>query len=84
MSDVPAEVDHIVSEALSAAAEANWDRLKLLLHPYLRWSVEDDAVTLRGRTNVLRWLAARHAPLAHPERVELRDGQIYRWFGKPG
>jgi hypothetical protein len=28
---------------------------------------------------VLRWLAGRQTPLAPPARVELRNGQIYRW-----
>jgi hypothetical protein len=71
-------VDQIVREILDAAAARNCDGLKLLLHPYLHWA-EGDAVTLRGRTNVLRWLATREGPLGPPARVELRDGQVYRW-----
>jgi hypothetical protein len=56
-------------------------RLKFLLHPYLHWSEGSDAVTLRGRANELHWLMERQPTLVRPERVELRDGQIYRWIG---
>jgi hypothetical protein len=73
-------MDRIVTDVLEAAAEGDWEQLKLLLHPYLHWSEETGAVTRRGRTNVLRWLAERRVPLAPPARVELRDGQIYRWI----
>jgi len=66
---------------LDAAAERNREQLKFLLHPYWHWSAEGGAVSLRGRTNVLRWLAEHQTPLASPERVELRGGQIYRWIG---
>jgi hypothetical protein len=33
---------------------------------------------MRGRSNVLQWLAAR-PPTAPPASYELRDGQVYRW-----
>src|SRR5713101_5867339 len=45
---------------------------------YLGTSGDTPAVTQRGRTNVLRWLALQPSPLAPPARFELRDGQIYR------
>jgi hypothetical protein len=54
----------------------------------VRWLLEEHrgeeplfAIVSRGRTNVLRWLAEHQAPLARPERIQLRDGQIYRWMG---
>jgi hypothetical protein len=37
-------------------------------------------ITLRGRTNVLRWIASQRDPPAQPVRCEFRDGQIYRWW----
>jgi hypothetical protein len=46
----------------------------------LHWSEGSDVLTLRGRANVLHWLMERQTPLVCPERVELRDGQIYRWI----
>jgi hypothetical protein len=73
--------DALVAEVVEAAAERKWDELKLLLHPYLQWSENGGTVKLRGRTNVLRWLVEYQTPLLRPERVELRDGQIYRWIG---
>jgi hypothetical protein len=45
----------------------------------LHWT-DTDGVTLRGRTNVLRWLFSQQVRLAAPARFELRDGQIYRWW----
>jgi hypothetical protein len=71
-------MDQVVTAALEAAAARNWGELRLLLHPYLHWS-DHDRTALRGRANVLRWLASQPAPPARPARVELRDGQIYRW-----
>ena len=73
-------MDQIVADVLEAEAARNWDELKLLLHPYLQWSAAG-GVVLRGRTNVLRWLAARTTRLGPPESFEVRDGQIYRWIG---
>ena len=73
-------MEPIISDALEAAAARDWEGLKLLLHPYLHWS-EPEGVSLRGRANVLRWLASRQTSLSAPQRFELRDGQIYRWAG---
>jgi len=78
-SRMGAPMDDLLTDALDAAAAGNWEALKLLLHPYLHWNRSDGA-TLRGRTNVLRWLASQPAPLGRPARFELRDGQIYRWW----
>jgi hypothetical protein len=71
-------MDEVVTKVLEGAEVRQWDEVRLLLHPYLHWS-ERDGVALRGRSRVLQWLAARQAPLAPPARIELRDGQIYRW-----
>jgi hypothetical protein len=76
--------DDILTAVVDAATERDWERLKFLLHPYLHWSEDGGAVALRGRTTVLRWLAERPGPLKRAERIELRDGQIYRWFGAAG
>ncbi|WP_205697903.1 hypothetical protein [Conexibacter sp. SYSU D00693] len=56
----------------------DWDGLRLRLHPYLHWQLPDGRV-LRGRTNVLAELAKR-PEAGEPARVELRDGQVYRWM----
>ncbi len=65
-----------------AAARGDADALRLLLHPYLHWTLEDGTV-LRGRRNVLAMLE-QAAPLDLPSDVELRDGQVYRWIDKAG
>ncbi|MCX6398840.1 MAG: hypothetical protein NTX33_02775 [Propionibacteriales bacterium] len=48
-----------------------------LLHPQLHW--QDRDLELRGRNNVLRHLREHPRPRP-PESVEVRDGQVYRWF----
>ncbi|TWP51848.1 nuclear transport factor 2 family protein [Lentzea tibetensis] len=72
-------MDELTAEVLAAAARGDWDALKPLLHPYLHWS--DGEAKLRGRTKVLAHLAAH--PVGPPAEVELRDGQVYRWIGRP-
>lgn len=62
--------------ALTAIERHDWDVLKHVLHPYVRWTV--DGTTTRGRVNVLTGLAEHPVPTP-PTSVELRDGQIYRW-----
>ena len=62
---------------LAALARGDGEGLRLLLHPYLHWTREDGTV-LRGRRNVLAMLQGADLP-ALPSRVELRDGQVYRW-----
>ena len=48
-----------------------------LLHPYVHWL--DGPLRLRGRTNVLSHLADNPTPRP-PDRVQVRDGQVYRWL----
>ena len=60
-----------------AVARGDGEALRLLLHPYLHWTREDGTV-LRGRRNVLTMLTQAWPP-ALPSRIELRDGQVYRW-----
>jgi hypothetical protein len=69
-----AELARIV---VAAVADGDAARARPFLHPYLRW-IEGGA-TIYGRTTVLGQLADR-SELAEPAGVELRDGQIYRWF----
>ena len=66
-----------MSDAVAAIEARDWDALKFLLHPYLRWT--SGGVTIRGRTKVLAHLAAT-AAVGVPEEYELRDGQIYRFL----
>jgi len=56
--------------------------VRLHLHPYLRWQGEDGK-WLRGRTTVLERLRSGGTPRP-PASVELRDGQVYRWFAATG
>lgn len=69
-------MDDVVRQAIEAIREGEWDRLRLLLHPYLHWT--EGQVTVRGRRNVLERLAGQPG-VDPPEDYELRDGQIYRW-----
>jgi hypothetical protein len=69
-------MDPVVEAVLEAIRHGRATEVKLKLHPYLHWTAP--GVTLRGRTNVLAYLAeARDHPA--PDEYELRDGQIYRW-----
>ena len=71
--------DQQVAEAVrDAIAHGDGETLRLLLHPYLRWTREDGMV-LRGRRNVLAMLEG-NGPPDPPSDVELRDGQVYRWM----
>jgi hypothetical protein len=74
-------MDEVVLEALTAIRQRQFERLKPVLHPYLRWR-RGDGSTLRGRSNGMAWLAGAPPPAA-PESHELRDGQIYRWHEPP-
>ena len=71
-------MDRVVADVLEAHERREWERLRLLLHPYLHWT-DAAGSTLRGRTNVLARLTDSAAPLAAPQTYELRDGQVYRW-----
>jgi len=70
-------MDPLVAEVVARIRRRDWDGLKLKLHPYLHWTCPDGRV-IRGRTNVLRYLADA-PPLKAPRAVEIRDRQIYRW-----
>jgi hypothetical protein len=74
-------VDEVTLAAYESMLERDWDRLRLMLHPYLHWSAAD-GTRLRGRTKVIERLQ-RAAPPVKPAAVELRDGQIYRWQEPP-
>ena len=69
-------MEEIVRAVLGALERGDWERVRLLLHPYLHWREPD--VALRGRRNVLERLADGPPP-EPPDEIELRDGQIYRW-----
>jgi hypothetical protein len=67
----------VVEQAVLAIEDRDWSRLKLMLHPYIRWTL-DDGRTIQGRNRILAHLdvgVVRWPPAYH----ELRDGQIYRW-----
>ena len=70
-------MNRLVEAALEAIERQDWDRLRLILHPYLHWTAAD-GVPMRGRVNVLAMLAASPVSEA-PSHFEIRDGQIYRW-----
>lgn len=70
-------MDDVTRAAYDAMLECDWERLGLLLHPYVHWGAAD-GTRLRGRTKVIE--RSQHAaPPVMPAAVELRDGQIYRW-----
>jgi hypothetical protein len=75
-------VDEVTLAAYESILERDWDRLRLMLHPYLHWTAAD-GTRLRGRTKVIERLQ-HAAPPMKPAAVELRDGQIYRWQEPPG
>jgi hypothetical protein len=69
--------EELAAEVVAAVAAGDPERARVVLHPYLRWT--ELGVTVRGRRRVLALLSGRSA-LAAAARVELRDGQIYRWY----
>ena len=70
-------MDIVVERLLEAIQARDWDRVRLLLHPYLRWT-NVCGTALRGRKAVMAYLV--DAPVAAtPNAYELRDGQVYRW-----
>jgi hypothetical protein len=68
----------VAEQVRRAVAGDQWARVRLLLHPYLRWELPD-GTELRGRVRVLELLHATGPP-DPPRTVELRDGQVYRWL----
>ena len=73
--------NEVIPQVIEAVAAGSWEDLELLLHPYLHWT-DEDGLTRRGRSNVLRSLVSRQQPLGTPERYELRGGQVYRWIAR--
>ncbi len=71
-------MEDVASVAHAAIVEHDWAALKPLLHPYLRW-VQADGQVVRGRTKVIGMLRAKGV-CGLPASVELRDGQVYRWY----
>jgi hypothetical protein len=67
----------VVEQAVRAIEDCDWSRLKLMLHPYIRWTL-DDGRTIQGRNRILAHLDAG-VVTRPPVRHELRDGQIYWW-----
>lgn len=74
--ELPAAAGTLAEEARAALAVRDRDALRRLLHPYLRWIDEAEGRVIVGRRNVINLL--QH--VAPPRGVELRDGQIYRWY----
>jgi hypothetical protein len=72
-------VDDPAQQVLQALDIGDWAKVRLLLHPYLRWRWTDGSET-RGRNRVMEALRSAGEPLSAPDSVELRDGQVYRWL----
>jgi hypothetical protein len=64
------------AEAWAAVDAAEWDAVRRLLHPDVRFRDRD--VEVRGRARLLGHLRS-HATPRPPLEVEVRDGQLYRW-----
>jgi hypothetical protein len=71
-------MEDVASVAHAAIVMRDWDALHPLLHPYLHW-VQADGQVVRGRTKVIGMLQAVGIS-GPPASVELRDGQVYRWY----
>jgi len=50
-----------------------------MLHPYLHWT-DGNGKTTRGRSKVMALLELAAEPPTEPASIEVRDGQIYRWY----
>ena len=62
--------------AWNAMDSGDWDELRDLLHPDVRFRDRDRVV--RGRTHLLAHLR-RHPTPRPPAEVEVREGRVYRW-----
>ena len=71
-------MDVVAERALDLIAQRDWDAIRDVVHPYLHWTRSDGSV-LRGRTTLIAAIEAGDLVPLPPERIELRDGQIYRW-----
>ncbi len=76
LHDLP-DLPEPTARAWDLIERRDWHGVRELLHPYLRW--EDGDLALRGRSVVLDHLAGHPTPRP-PSRVEVRDGQVYRWL----
>jgi hypothetical protein len=72
-------VDSLGQRAYAAMVAADWDAVRPMLHPYLHWT-DSNGKTTRGRSKVMALLEQAAEPPAEPAVIELRDGQIYRWY----
>ena len=72
------KMEDVASVAHAAIVKRDWGALQPLLHPYLHW-VQADGQVARGRTKVIGMLQAIGIS-GPPASVELRDGQVYRWY----
>ncbi len=70
-------VERVLHELLTAIDAGDWARVRLLLHPYARWT-DKQGTALRGRSAVIAHLLEAPVTTA-PCAYELRDGQICRW-----
>ena len=74
-------MDPVVEDLLRAIELRDWERVRLLLHPYLRWT-DSSGTTVLGRTKVMSRIM--DAPVVGRHRsYELRDEQIYSWQADP-
>jgi hypothetical protein len=71
------ELPQPAARAWDLVEQQEWAEVRPLLHPYLQF--HDGTTRLRGRSQVLRHLADHPTPRP-PTEVEVRDGQVYRWF----
>jgi hypothetical protein len=75
LHDLP-ELPSPVARAWHLVEQRDWDAVRPLLHPYLRW--QDGGTALRGRNTVLAHLRDQPTPRP-PHAAEIRDDQVYRW-----
>lgn len=73
MTGQNAVVEEIIETARDVIARRDWDTLRRVLHPYLRWTTVGGQ-TLRGGGNVIAELARAGTPPA-AAAVEFRDGR---------
>lgn len=75
LHDLP-ELEPPAAAAWNAIDAGEWDRLRDLLHPAVRFT--DGGLVLRGRNQLLAHLRAHPTPRP-PTAVAVRDGQLSRW-----
>jgi hypothetical protein len=65
-------MDRRIEEAWEAIGLPDWESLRLMLHPYVRWS--DGGTSIRGRTKVMAHLRA-HPVADRPARGSFVTGR---------